>query len=84
MRIKCTECHSKAIISSRNELDPKVADLYCMCANPECGASFVMKLSYSHTLSPSRSQAHSMAVELLRGLPAAEQLDLLQQARAAG
>lgn len=83
MRIKCTECHRKAVISSRNELDPKVADLYCLCTNPECGASFVMKLSYSHTLSPPRRQVHSMAVELLRGLPPAEQLELLQQARAA-
>lgn len=84
MRIKCTECNSKAIISSRNELDPKVADLYCLCRNPECGATFVMKLSYSHSLSPSRNQARSMAVNLLRGLPPAEQMDLLQLARAAG
>lgn len=83
MQVKCTECQHKAIISSRNELDPKVADLYCICRNPECGHSFVMKLTYSHTLSPSGFQARQLAVELLRGLPPAEQMDLLQQARSA-
>ncbi len=82
MQVKCTECNSKAIISSRNELDPKVADLYCICRNPHCGHSFVMKLTYSHTLSPSSFQARRMATDIFRGLPKSEQLELLQQLQA--
>ena len=84
MRVKCTECQKKALIQSRNELDTKVADLYCVCSDPLCGHTFVMKLAYSHTLSPSRHQAQQMAVDYLRSLPLAEQQRLLDQARMAG
>lgn len=83
MRVKCTECDKKALIQSRNELDTKVADLYCVCSDPLCGHTFVMKLTYSHTLSPSRHQAQQMAVDYLRSLPAAERQRLLEEARQA-
>jgi len=80
VQVICTECHGKAVIQSRAVKDPKVSDLYCSCKNPRCGHTFVMTLSYSHTLSPSSKQASSMVLDLLRGMPKAEQLQLLQQA----
>ncbi|ABC27309.1 conserved hypothetical protein [Hahella chejuensis KCTC 2396] len=81
MQVNCTECGNKAIITSRQALDPKLANLYCVCKNAECGHSFVMNLAFSHTLSPSSFQAKKMMVEMLRGMDRAEQLELLAQAR---
>ncbi|WP_444894927.1 ogr/Delta-like zinc finger family protein [Microbulbifer sp. SSSA005] len=83
MRVKCETCGHKANINSRNEIDPKVVDLYCTCTNPDCGHYFVAKLTYSHSIAPSRFQVKQTAVDYLRSLPPAEQQALLQQARQA-
>ncbi|MBU6951010.1 ogr/Delta-like zinc finger family protein [Hahella sp. HN01] len=81
MQVNCAECGNKAIITSRQVLDPKLANLYCVCKNAECGHSFVMNLAFSHTLSPSSFQAKRMMIEMLRGMGRAEQLELLAQAQ---
>ena len=53
MRVECNRCGKSATIySSRKESD-SVKILYCSCSNPHCGHTFVMSLSFSHTLSPS-------------------------------
>ena len=44
---------------------------------PECGHSFVMNLSFSHTLSPSAKSATQLAMDLVRAL-APEQRQELQ------
>ena len=80
MKVTCIECGNKAIIRSRQEKDPKVADLYCICRDPLCGSTFVWTLSYSHQLSPSRSQSKNMMLDMLKSLPKAEQKELFQQA----
>lgn len=80
LQINCIECGGKSVISSRTEKDKKVSDLYCSCKNPLCGHTFVMTLAFSHTLSPSASGSKRMMVDLLRSLPRAEQLELLQAA----
>ena len=77
MQINCSECGGKAIIHSRKQLDVKMSQLYCSCKSPECGHTFVMDLSFSHTLSPSGKQAQTMVVDLLRALPVAERQILL-------
>lgn len=53
MRVKCNRCGSPATIQSSSEESDSVKKLYCCCRNPECGHTFVMVLSFSHTLSPS-------------------------------
>lgn len=72
MQINCTECGSKSIIHSSKKLDTKMSQLYCSCKNPICGHTFVMDLSFSHTLSPSASQARNVVVNFLRALPETE------------
>lgn len=53
MRVKCTRCNYKAIIQSTSQESDSVKKLYCTCSNPDCGHTFVMDLSFSHTISPS-------------------------------
>lgn len=72
MQINCTECGEKSIIHSSKRLDAKMSQLYCSCKNPLCGHTFVMDLSFSHTLSPSSKQHKDVVVSFLRALPDAE------------
>lgn len=53
MRIICDRCSSKARIETTREVTASFRHLYCSCTNAECGHTFVMDLSFSHTLSPS-------------------------------
>ena len=53
MKIKCNRCGGTAIITSSSEESDAVKKLYCSCKNSECGHTFVMELSFSHTLGPS-------------------------------
>lgn len=52
-RIYCTACGQAALIRKTNRKHRELADIYCACSNVECGHTFVMNLSFSHTLSPS-------------------------------
>ncbi|NIB44787.1 ogr/Delta-like zinc finger family protein [Pseudomaricurvus alkylphenolicus] len=80
MLVTCTECGSKATISSRQTKDPKVSDLYCTCKNVHCGHTFVSTLSFSHTISPSAKQSKGMMIDMLMAMPKHEQQQLLRQA----
>ena len=53
MRIICDRCGSKARIETTREITPVFRRLYCSCTNVECGHTFAMDLTFSHTLSPS-------------------------------
>ena len=53
MRITCTKCKERAMIRTSEEMSETLRRLYCVCRNPQCGHTFVMDLSFSHTLSPS-------------------------------
>ncbi len=53
LKIECPECGSKAVIRKTNRKHREIADIYCACADVECGHTFVMNLTFSHTLSPS-------------------------------
>ncbi|WP_373565908.1 ogr/Delta-like zinc finger family protein [Microbulbifer okhotskensis] len=79
MRVKCETCGHKALINSRNEIDPKVVDLYCTCTNPDCRHYFVAKLTYSHTISASQLQAREAALDYLRSLAPSERQHLIKQ-----
>lgn len=77
--IKCKVCKGKAIVNARKELDVTMSQLYCSCKDPECGHTFVMDLCFSHTLSPSASQAKEVVVSFLRALPDTERQLMLAQ-----
>lgn len=53
MRIYCDKCKAKARITTSREISAHFRQLYCSCSNSECGHSFVMDVTFSHTLSPS-------------------------------
>ncbi|SHO57867.1 ogr/Delta-like zinc finger family protein [Vibrio quintilis] len=69
MRVICPECGQKACIQKSNRITARHADLYCCCCDPECGHTFVMNLSYSHTLSPSAKTTNQMVLNLCKALP---------------
>lgn len=80
MRVTCPHCGGKAAISHRETLSAQVADLYCGCKDFQaCGATFVVRLAYSHTLNPPVTATAQMALALIRNLPQAER-DKLRQA----
>nr|WP_241169277.1 ogr/Delta-like zinc finger family protein [Serratia marcescens] len=81
MKVYCPECGANSIISKTNRKDPKLSDLYCQCTDVECGHTFVMNLTFSHTISPSARVGNSLVKSLLSLLRPDEKqmaLDLLQ------
>ena len=79
MRVDCPHCQQKAIISSSNALSHSVKDLYCQCTNVQhCGATFVMKLGYSHDLNPPASTTAQIAANYIKSLSMSEKQALLQ------
>ncbi|EGG4119626.1 ogr/Delta-like zinc finger family protein [Salmonella enterica] len=52
-KIICPECNSNSTIKKTVRKHPQLADVYCACNNVECGHTFVMRMEFSHTLSPS-------------------------------
>ena len=77
MRVKC-QCGCNAIINTTNRLSNDHAELYCSCTDPHCGHTFVVNLSYSHTLSPSSKTVSTIVSGLMRAM-SPEQLQQLQQ-----
>jgi len=84
--IICPECGSHAKIRKTNRKHRHISDIYCACNNVECGHTFVMNLTFSHTISPSAKtgdllvqtilntmspQQKQMAFDLLKIIPAA-------------
>ncbi len=79
MRVLCSECGDKSRIQKTNRISIEYTDLYCSCSNPECGHSFVMNLSFSHTLSPSAKSSGKLAFEILKSLDPSLQKELKQK-----
>ena len=77
--INCNQCGGKATITKRQQHSTDVADLYCSCKDSECGHTFVMSLSFKHTLSPSSRDSTKMLMDILRGKSRQEQLALLDK-----
>lgn len=81
LKIECPECGSKAVIRKTNRKHRKIADIYCSCADVECGHTFVMNLTFSHTLSPSAKTGEAMMQQIISTMsPAQKQMafDLLK------
>ncbi|MGF1876678.1 ogr/Delta-like zinc finger family protein [Photobacterium frigidiphilum] len=79
MRVLCPECGAKACIQKTNRLSASYADLYCSCSDPECGHSFVMNLSFSHTLSPSTKTTTKLVTNLVKSISPESLIDLKRQ-----
>lgn len=79
MRVLCPECGEKSRIQKSNRMSTKYTDLYCSCSDPECGHTFVMNLSYSHTLSPSAKTTAQLAFNMVKALAPEHREELKQQ-----
>jgi hypothetical protein len=78
MRVLCNVCGTKAVIGKTDRISLQHTNLYCSCTDPECGHTFVVNLSFSHTLSPSAKTASDVVTALARSL-SPEQRRKLQQ-----
>lgn len=81
LKIECPECGSKAVIRKTNRKHRDIADIYCACADVECGHTFVMNLTFSHTISPSAKTGDMLLQQVISGMsPQQKQiaLNLLQ------
>lgn len=81
LKIKCPDCGAAAIIKKTNRKHREIADIYCACADVECGHTFVMNLTFSHTLSPSAKTGEAMMQQIISSMsPAQKQMafDLLK------
>jgi len=79
MRIMCPHCHTKALITSSNDLTTKVKDLYCQCTNTQkCGASFVTTLAFKHDINPPQQTTLQIAAALINKLDHSERKQLIQ------
>ncbi|EGR1734081.1 TPA: ogr/Delta-like zinc finger family protein [Vibrio parahaemolyticus] len=79
MRVVCPECGQKSRIQKSNRISASYSDLYCSCSDPECGHTFVMNLSYSHTLSPSAKTTIQLAFNMVNALAPEHREELKQQ-----
>ncbi|ENA4997864.1 ogr/Delta-like zinc finger family protein [Escherichia albertii] len=52
-KIICPECNGNSTIKKTVRKHPHLSDVYCACNNVECGHTFVVNMTFSHTLSPS-------------------------------
>jgi len=68
LKIECPDCRAKAIIKKTNRKHREIADIYCACSDVECGHTFVMNLTFSHTLSPSAKTGDVMLQQLISNL----------------
>lgn len=85
MKMTCPECLAEAKIRKTNRKHPQLSDVYCQCTNMACGHSFVMNVSFSHTISPSALAGQGRVQELINALGENERkkaLELLQEAEA--
>ena len=78
MRIYC-KCGKKSIIGKRHQLSVDYANLYCSCTDPECGHSFVVNVSFSHTLSPSAKNTSEIVSALAKALSPEQRRELQRE-----
>lgn len=84
MRIHCKHCGGKARIGSRQNITDTISNLYCQCLDVEqCGHTFVMTLSFSHSINLPNNRQQQLVLDLIRNLPEHERQELIAQAQAA-
>ncbi|WP_027179787.1 ogr/Delta-like zinc finger family protein [Maridesulfovibrio bastinii] len=76
VKIRCNKCGSVARIESSSQEAGTYKKLYCSCRNPECGHTFVMDLTFSHTLSPSALDLPEQLRQKIQKVEPAEQANL--------
>ena len=81
MRVKCPECRARAVIKSTNILHPQLTELYCACGDVNCGHTYVLQVSFKHTLSPSRKSLDDLLVGMISTLGQTQKTELMERLR---
>lgn len=82
LTIYCPECGEKAMIKKSNRKHKELTDLYCACRDPLCGHTFVLNLTFSHTISPSAKKQDALLLAMIKNLSPQQRekaLTLLQE-----
>ncbi|MFS3561841.1 ogr/Delta-like zinc finger family protein [Proteus mirabilis] len=82
LTIYCPECGEKAMIKKSNRKHKELTDLYCACRDPLCGHTFVLNLTFSHTLSPCAKKQDALLLAMIKNLSPQQRekaLTLLQE-----
>ncbi|MGR6439908.1 ogr/Delta-like zinc finger family protein [Proteus mirabilis] len=82
LTIYCPECGEKAMIKKSNRKHKELTNLYCACRDPLCGHTFVLNLTFSHTLSPSAKKQDALLLAMIKNLSPQQRekaLTLLQE-----
>ena len=80
MKVYCPDCGDNAIIR-KHTVKIKNCLIYYACSDVECGHTFVLNVTFSHTISPSAKTGSRLVRSLLSLLRSDEgqiALDLLQ------
>ncbi|EGE4660868.1 ogr/Delta-like zinc finger family protein, partial [Salmonella bongori serovar 48:i:- str. 94-0708] len=70
-----------SVIKKTVRKHPQLSDIYCACNNVECGHTFVVNMTFSHTLSPSAltgAKAVRTMIDMMTPDQKRAALDLLQ------
>ncbi|GKW16396.1 hypothetical protein PEC301937_23450 [Pectobacterium carotovorum subsp. carotovorum] len=84
MRVYCPECGTVARVKKTHRKHPHISDIYCACTDVECGHTFVMNMTFSHTLSPSAKTHGHVIKSVIDGIAPdkrKEMIDMLRQAQ---
>ncbi len=68
MNVYCPVCEARAIIKKTARKHKELSDLYCACTDVECGHTFVMNMTFSHTISPSAKSSDNLIATLCNTL----------------
>ncbi|WP_071887055.1 ogr/Delta-like zinc finger family protein [Pantoea ananatis] len=81
MKMTCPVCLADATIRKTNRKHPQLSDVDCQCTKLECGHTFVVNVSFSHTISPSALAGDGRVRELLNALGRDERKHVLELLR---
>ncbi|MDY4387747.1 ogr/Delta-like zinc finger family protein [Pectobacterium aroidearum] len=68
MKVFCPECNNKATIRKTVRKHRHISDIYCACDDVECGHTFVLNMTFSHTLSPSAKTSDKLLQTVIENL----------------
>ncbi|HDU8694845.1 TPA: ogr/Delta-like zinc finger family protein [Morganella morganii subsp. morganii] len=54
LKVYCPQCSSPSTIRRIETEGRVIPELYCSCDNPECGHTYVMTITFSHTIRQSK------------------------------
>ena len=84
LKVTCTVCHAPATIKKSVPQHDELSVIYCACGNVECGHTFVLNLTFHHTLSPSALSVDGRIVNMLDNLSPQQKENALQQMQLQG